>query len=63
MPKINSCNVKNAANPKCCPHAVDVGGEGKYIIKCTKKDRIVQGTDFFPFPEWCPLPIEERKSA
>ena len=63
MPKINSCNVKNRANPDCCPNAIDVGSGEEYIIECKPKNRIVKGDDRFPFPEWCPLLIEERKIA
>ena len=62
MPKVNSCNVKNAANPNCCPNAIDVGNEKEYIIKCKLKNRIVKGDGGFPFPTWCPLPIGERNA-
>ena len=63
MPKINSCNVKNEANSDCCPHATNVGEGEQYIIKCEKSNRIVKGSDWFPFPTWCLLLKEERESA
>ncbi len=62
MPKVNSCNVKNAANPNCCPNAIDIGTGEEYIIKCKPEDRTVEGYDRFPFPDWCPLPIGERNA-
>ena len=61
--KINSCNVKDVANPDCCPNATDIGDREVYIIKCEIKNREVTGEDRFPFPNWCPLPEKERKSA
>lgn len=64
MPKlINSCNVKNRANPDCCPNAVNVGVGESYIIECELENKIVKGHDWFPFPKWCPLPKRERQSA
>lgn len=62
MPKVNSCNVKNNANPDCCPNAVNVGSGEIYRIKCKLKKKLVGSDDWFPFPEWCPLSIEERNS-